>query len=81
MINFKVITLFNRVTESCLVPILIVGLPRFELGLTEPKSVVLPLHHSPLLKLSIFTDRKFPNSLTFLQSADCNIIIQTISMN
>ena len=48
MINFKVITLFNRVTESCLVPILIVGLPRFELGLTEPKSVVLPLHHSPI---------------------------------
>ena len=48
MINFKVITLFNRVTERCLVPILIVGLPRFELGLTEPKSVVLPLHHSPI---------------------------------
>ena len=48
MINFKVITLFNRVTESCLVPIKIVGLPRFELGLTEPKSVVLPLHHSPI---------------------------------
>lgn len=48
MINFKVITLFNRVTESCLVPILIVGLPRFELGLAEPKSAVLPLHHSPI---------------------------------
>lgn len=48
MINFKVITLFNRVTESCLVPIKIVRLPRFELGLTEPKSVVLPLHHSPI---------------------------------
>lgn len=48
MINFKVITLFNRVTESCSVPIKIVGLPRFELGLTEPKSVVLPLHHSPI---------------------------------
>ena len=48
MINFKVITRFNKVTESYLVPILIVGLPRFELGLTEPKSVVLPLHHSPI---------------------------------
>ena len=24
-----------------------VGLPRFELGQTEPKPVVLPLHHSP----------------------------------
>ena len=47
MINFKVITLFNRVTESCLVPIL-VGLLRFELGLAEPKSAVLPLHHSPI---------------------------------
>lgn len=26
-----------------------VGLPRFELGQTEPKPVVLPLHHSPNL--------------------------------
>ena len=28
---------------------LVVGLPRFELGQTEPKPVVLPLHHSPNL--------------------------------
>ena len=27
----------------------IVGLPRFELGQTEPKPVVLPLHHSPII--------------------------------
>ena len=27
----------------------LVGLPRFELGQTEPKPVVLPLHHSPIL--------------------------------
>ena len=27
----------------------VVGLPRFELGQTEPKPVVLPLHHSPNL--------------------------------
>ena len=27
----------------------IVGLPRFELGQAEPKSVVLPLHHKPNL--------------------------------
>ena len=26
----------------------IVGPPGFEPGLTEPKSVVLPLHHSPI---------------------------------
>ena len=26
-----------------------VGLPRFELGQTEPKPVVLPLHHSPII--------------------------------
>ena len=26
----------------------VVGLPRFELGQTEPKPVVLPLHHSPI---------------------------------
>ena len=26
----------------------IVGLPRFELGMTGPESVVLPLHHSPI---------------------------------
>ena len=25
-----------------------VGLPRFELGQAEPKSVVLPLHHKPV---------------------------------
>ena len=27
----------------------LVGLPRFELGQTEPKPVVLPLHHSPII--------------------------------
>ena len=27
---------------------LIVEVPRFELGLTEPKSVVLPLHHTSI---------------------------------
>ena len=26
-----------------------VGLPRFELGMTGPESVVLPLHHSPMI--------------------------------
>ena len=26
-----------------------VGLPRFELGQTEPKPVVLPLHHSTII--------------------------------
>ena len=26
-----------------------VGLPRFELGKTGPESVVLPLHHSPIV--------------------------------
>lgn len=84
MINFKVITLFNRVTESCLAPTLfvrfrdsnsldlfprvlfvnlhlsveirfpyrkspvIVGLVGLEPTQTESKSVVLPLHHSPV---------------------------------
>ena len=28
---------------------LVVGLPRFELGMTGPESVVLPLHHIPIL--------------------------------
>lgn len=28
----------------------LVGLPRFELGMTGPESVVLPLHHSPIAK-------------------------------
>ena len=38
-----------------------VGLPRFELGQTEPKSVVLPLHHSPNTELSV-KKRGFPQS-------------------
>ncbi len=31
-------------------PFLSVGLPGFEPGKTEPKPVVLPLHHSPIIK-------------------------------
>lgn len=27
----------------------LVGIPRFELRQTEPKSVVLPLHHIPII--------------------------------
>ena len=29
--------------------LLLVGLPGFEPGQTEPKPVVLPLHHSPII--------------------------------
>ncbi len=29
-----------------------VGSPRFELGMTEPKPVVLPLHHDPIISVS-----------------------------
>ena len=36
----------SRLSEHALY-FAIVGLPRFELGQTEPKPVVLPLHHSP----------------------------------
>ncbi len=30
-----------------------VGLPRFELGMTGPESVVLPLHHSPIASAKV----------------------------
>ena len=32
---------------------IVVGLPGFEPGQTEPKPVVLPLHHSPNMRLSV----------------------------
>ena len=40
-----------------------VGLPRFELGQTEPKSVVLPLHHSPNTRFLLKSGAKVADSL------------------
>lgn len=37
--------------ELLLVPSRLVGIPGFEPGKTEPKPVVLPLHHIPILSL------------------------------
>ena len=41
--------------EASIEASLFVGLPRFELGQAEPKSVVLPLHHKPI---PLFPDAK-----------------------
>ena len=42
-----------------------VGLPRFELGQAEPKSVVLPLHHKPIFVFSGAKLNKKVESLKF----------------
>ena len=46
---------------------LIVEVPRFELGLTEPKSVVLPLHHTSIKReISIYEIQMARKALIFL---------------
>ena len=49
-----------------------VELPRFELRITEPKSAVLPLHHS-----SIVARKRHKDNLFFLISKilDCMLIV------
>ena len=42
----------KKAPRDCLLRLPCVGLPGFEPGQTEPKPVVLPLHHSPNLLLS-----------------------------
>ena len=43
---FKLNSFINQFKLHCYEA---VGLSRFELKQTEPKSVVLPLHHSPII--------------------------------
>ena len=46
----------RRQNQKSMIPASFVEIPRFELGQTEPKSVVLPLHHIsiPAAKLRLF---------------------------
>ena len=48
----SVLLMMNKYLFLCLLRLPCVGLPGFEPGQTEPKPVVLPLHHSPNLLLS-----------------------------
>ena len=53
MMNKYSFLLHNYINKkACLLRLPCVGLPGFEPGQTEPKPVVLPLHHSPNLLLS-----------------------------
>lgn len=38
---------------------LMVGLPGFEPGMTGPESVVLPLHHSPIVIISVLRLQRY----------------------
>ena len=48
-------------------PFLLVGLPGFEPGQTEPKPVVLPLHHSPIISAFLEKRCKDRGFIIFLQ--------------
>lgn len=53
----------------------LVGLPRFELGMTGPESVVLPLHHSPIAKcganLRIIRETQIKTTIFFKRFTKC----------
>ena len=54
---------------------LIVGLPGFEPGQTEPKPVVLPLHHSPNFLLSFEMRCKDTIFLCYLPNFLCVFLL------
>ena len=56
---------------------LCVGLPGFEPRQTEPKPVVLPLHHSPnIMKLSLESDAKITHLIDNFQIIFCFFSLQ-----